>query len=121
MLRLVIAQNIKQWRLKKGWSQQELAQRAGYTDRSTIASIEKGRISLSYEKMAVFADLFGTTVAQLSGADEPIFKQMGNLDWFFVTIGRYAIELNEDGLHQIIDRAAEVHEVPKYRIKKEEG
>ena len=38
-----IYENIKNLRKKKGWSQTELAKRAGYTDRTSIAKIENGR------------------------------------------------------------------------------
>lgn len=53
--------NIKRLRKKNGMSQEELAKKAGYTDRSSIAKIEKGEVDLSQSKIQAFADIFGVT------------------------------------------------------------
>lgn len=39
-------ENIKRFRKEKGLSQEELARMTGYTDRSSIAKIEKGDVDL---------------------------------------------------------------------------
>ena len=48
-------------------SQEELAKRTGYTDRSSIAKIEKGMVDLSQSKIKQFADVFGITPSELMG------------------------------------------------------
>ena len=62
---------IRRLRIRNGWSQDELAHRAGYTDRSSIAKIEKNEIDLSSSKLAIFADIFGITPAELLGYSAP--------------------------------------------------
>jgi repressor LexA len=61
--------NIKKQRTERGWSQDELAKRAGYTDRSSIAKIEKGLVDLPQSKIAQFARIFGVTSSMLMGDD----------------------------------------------------
>lgn len=39
--------NIRSRRLQLGMSQEELAQKVGYTDRTSIAKIEAGKVDLS--------------------------------------------------------------------------
>ena len=50
-------------------TQEELARKAGYTDRSMIAKIEKGQVDLSQSKIKQFADIFGVTPGHLMGWD----------------------------------------------------
>lgn len=59
--------NIKEYRKEKGWSQEELAKKTGYTDRSSIAKIELGEIDLPYSKILSFADAFGVDPKELVG------------------------------------------------------
>ena len=51
-------------------SQAELARRVGYTDRSSIAKIEKGAVDLSQSKIKQFADVFGVSSGQLMGWEQ---------------------------------------------------
>lgn len=60
-------ENIRNLRIENGWSQQELADRTGYTDRSSIAKIEKGQVDLSQSKIALFAKVFGVDPVDLMG------------------------------------------------------
>lgn len=62
-------ENIRELRLQNGWSQQELADRTGYTDRSSIAKIEKGQVDLTQSKIAVFAKVFGVDPVVLMGLE----------------------------------------------------
>lgn len=64
---LDLYKNIKKLRLENGWSQSELARRAGYKDRSAIAHVEDGTVDLPQSKIMLFADIFGVTPAQLFG------------------------------------------------------
>lgn len=64
---LDLYKNIKRLRLENGWSQSELARRAGYKDRSAIAHVEDGTVDLPQSKIMLFADIFGVTPSQLFG------------------------------------------------------
>lgn len=59
--------NIKNKRLQLGLTQEELARRLGYTNKSTIAKIEAGKSDLPQSKIAEFAAALHTTPAQLMG------------------------------------------------------
>ena len=75
---LKLYENIKQCRKEAGLTQEELARRTGYTDRSSIAKIEKGAVDLSQSKIKQFADALGTTPGHLMGWDaEP--EDVGSL------------------------------------------
>ena len=61
---------IKQRRLELKMSQQELADLTGYTDRSSIAKIERGLVDLTQSKIEAFAKALHTTPSYLMGWTE---------------------------------------------------
>ena len=66
-------ENIKLLREKLGLSQEELAERVGYKDRSSIAKIESGCVDLAQSKIALFAKALHVSPAELMGiASYPI-------------------------------------------------
>lgn len=72
---------IKQLRQQLKMSQGELAIRTGYTDRSTIAKIEAGKIDIGQKKLVVFAEALETSTAYLMGlVDNPAPQQSSPLD-----------------------------------------
>jgi repressor LexA len=62
-----IGNNIRTYRRKAGLNQATLAQLLGYTDRSSIAKIETGKVDISQTKLRQLADIFGVPVEQLLG------------------------------------------------------
>lgn len=66
---LKLYENIKVRRKEMKMTQEELARRTGYTDRSSIARIEKGEIDLPQSKIKQFAEALGTTPGHLMGWD----------------------------------------------------
>lgn len=63
-------ENIRQRRKALKLTQQELAERTGYTNRSAIARIEAGDIDLSQSKILQFAKALETTPSELMGETE---------------------------------------------------
>lgn len=61
--------NIRKLRKELGLSQEELAKRTGYTDRSSIAKVEQGKVDLSIDKINLFAKALGVTPSELMGDD----------------------------------------------------
>lgn len=57
--------NIKNRRLELHLSQDELAKRVGYTDRSSIAKIETGKVDLSLSMIKKIATALETDTAEL--------------------------------------------------------
>ena len=58
---------IRALREKQGMSQEALALRLGYRDRSSIAKIETGKVDLSQSKLTELSEIFGVTVHYLMG------------------------------------------------------
>lgn len=63
--------NIRKFRLLRGLTQDDLAERMGYKSKSTIAKIESGKNDIPQSKIKAFADALSVTVGDLMGWDEP--------------------------------------------------
>ena len=66
---LELYKNIRKYRKQMGMTQEELAKRIGYTDRSSIAKIENGSVDLPQSKITQFAKVFGISSKDLMGND----------------------------------------------------
>lgn len=66
---LELYENIKRLRKEKKMSQEKLARLTGYTDRSSIAKIEKGDVDIPQSKIMLFAQALGVDAGALMGAD----------------------------------------------------
>lgn len=65
-------EKIKKLRLQLGLSQDELAEKVGYTHRSSIGKVESGLVDLPQSKIQAFATALHTTPQYLMGfEDEP--------------------------------------------------
>lgn len=62
-----IGEKIRLRRMERGWSMQELAERMGYANKSTVARIESGKIDPPQSKVIKFAAALDTSVADLMG------------------------------------------------------
>lgn len=62
--------NIKKLRKQNNWSQEELAKKMGYTDRSSISRIENGDVDLPQSKIMEFARVFDVAPGDLMGWDD---------------------------------------------------
>lgn len=65
-----ICDRIKYKRKQLGMTQTELAALTGYTNKSSIASVEAGKIDLPLSKVKIFAKALHTTPAYLLGWGE---------------------------------------------------
>ena len=65
-----IGDRIKQRRMELGWSQRELASKMGYSDNSTLARIEKGKVDVYQNKVVQFSEILGVSIAYLMGWEE---------------------------------------------------
>lgn len=67
VIMLELYKNIKKYRIESKLTQQELAEKAGYKDKSMIAKIEKGLVDLPQSKIITFADIFEVEPRDLMG------------------------------------------------------
>lgn len=61
---------IRDLREAKGMTQEELANKVGYTSRAAINKIESGANKLKQEKIQIFAEVLGCSVNELLGIEE---------------------------------------------------
>lgn len=66
---LELYENIKKFRKEKKMSQEQLAKLTGYTDRSSIAKIEKGEVDIPQSKIMLFAKALDIDPGTLMGND----------------------------------------------------
>ena len=64
---MTLYDNIKTLRENLKMSQDELAKKVGYKDRTSIAKIESGKVDLSQSKIFAFAKVLNTTPEELMG------------------------------------------------------
>ena len=64
--RLAFGRNLRAERLKAGWSQEQLAHRAGL-DRTYVGSVERGERNVALDNIWLLADTLGVSPALLLG------------------------------------------------------
>lgn len=104
-------QNIKNLREERGLSQDALAKLTGYTDRSSIAKIEKGQVDLQQSKIELFAKALGTTSYDLMGWDEPVSSHREGV--VINVLGRVAAGIPINAIEDIIDTEEITEELAK--------
>ena len=67
---------IRQLRESRGMTQEALAARLGYTDRSSIAKIETGKVDLSQTKLEQLMEIFNVPIHTLLGLEVPTTRQI---------------------------------------------
>lgn len=67
-----IGKRIKECRKTLGLSQQELAEKTGYGDRSMISKIERGEVDLSQRRILAFAEVLQISPSYLAGWGENV-------------------------------------------------
>ena len=66
---LELYENIRRLRKEKRMSQERLAELTGYSDRSSIAKIEKGEVDIPQSKIMLFAKALDVDAGTLMGHD----------------------------------------------------
>ena len=94
--------NIKRFRKELKMSQEDLAKKTGYTDRSSIAKIEKGMVDLPQSKIFLFAEALNVTPGEL----------MGNVDEAVPTNGQESEYYLDEEAREIAEL---MHKDPQYR------
>lgn len=83
--------HIKYLRTAKGWTQEELAEKCGYTSstkKTTIQKIEAGKSDLSASKIATVAAVFGVRPSELIDPPTQIKQEITICDLFESCYGK---------------------------------
>lgn len=70
---LQMGKKIKELRIKRGMSQEELAKAVGYTSlnsRSTINKVESGKVDIVRSKIPLYAKALGVSIEELIGIEK---------------------------------------------------
>ena len=94
-----IGKKIKEKRKAIGMTQEELAAKLGYKNKSSIAKIETGTNDIVQSKVVAFAKVLDTTVAYLMGWDNSPAKKGVRIN----VLGRVAAGIPIDAIEDIID------------------
>jgi transcriptional regulator with XRE-family HTH domain len=70
MANMTVATKIRDRRNELGWSQRELSSKMGYSNNSTLAKIELGKVDVSQARLEQFAQVLGVSVAFLMGWEQ---------------------------------------------------
>ena len=65
-----IGEKIRKRRMELGWSQRDLAFKMGYTNNSTVAKIEQGKVDVSQSRVLQFSKVLGVPISYLIDWDE---------------------------------------------------
>lgn len=133
-LKIEIGNRIRELRIRKGMSQEELAKAVGYTSehsRSTINKVEKGKNDITQSRLKEYAKALDTSVAYLLGwgIHDERFNPNGELceqstafDIVQNVFGAEAVklmiafsQLNEQGRNKAIETVNDLLEIPKYQ------
>lgn len=96
-----IGKRIREKRESIGMTQEELAEKLGYKNKSSIAKIETGTNDIVQSKVIEFANVLGTTVAYLMGWEENSFSNKKGVK--INVLGRVAAGIPIEAVEDIID------------------
>ena len=114
---LKLYENIKLLRISYKWSQDDLAAKVGYSDKSMISKIEHGLVDLSQSQIQRFADVFGVPAPVLFGEPSAAVVSSSAASPFSpdeLALIRDYNKLNELGKEEARKRIAELAEIQKY-------
>jgi transcriptional regulator with XRE-family HTH domain len=68
---MTIGERIKNIRIERGLTQEDLAKRMGYKTRSAICQVERNGDNITSDRIAAFAEALGVSIQTLMGWEEP--------------------------------------------------
>ena len=109
---LDLYKNIRKFRIEQKMTQDELARRTGYTDRSSIAKIERGDVDLPQSKIILIANALGVSAGTLmgnSGVESTVFLRPDETN----LLNNYNL-LNDNGKDKAQEYVEDLSDNPKY-------
>ena len=92
-----IGQRIKERRMELGWTQRDLANKMKYSNNSTIARIEAGKVDVPQSRIVQFSEVLGVSIAHLMGWEEEIEAQPAEM------AERHIEMIMDEDLNEIFD------------------
>ena len=108
---LKLYQNIKARRIQLGLTQTELAIKAGYSDKSMIAKIEKGDVDLPQSKIMLFANALNIPAPTLMGWDDEKEYVLTTAEQALVNSFRH---LNNEGQEKAVEYVGDLVATGRY-------
>ena len=108
---LELYENIKKYRKANHMSQEELAKLTGYTNRSSIAKIEKGLVDVPQSKLQLFSDALHVSKSELTGESD--IKYVKTEEILIESFGM----LNDEGQRRLMQYLADLLDTGKYERK----
>ena len=120
-----IGEKIKERRIALNLSQRDLAERMGYSNHSTIARIEAGKVDLPQSKIVQFSEVLHISIADLMGWKEEIENDpVGTANRMVDSLIKMGIELKEDeidlsdmGFMKMIDEYKQLDENKQEQVR----
>ncbi len=108
---LDLYRNIRLLRKSLKMSQEELANKVGYGDRSSIAKIEAGKVDLPQSQIFKIAAALNVTPSDLMGLDGVRDDPAASLDDDEAVLLNAYRELSREGKDKLLERCAELKEL----------
>ena len=80
--------SIKNWRIKKGLKQEEIAKRLGIS-RSSYISFEQGKTELNFSQMKRLADIFGLSLQEIESGLQPNYEKYKEMILAYIRKGSF--------------------------------
>lgn len=112
---MTVGERIREARLKKGYSQSELAKLLGYKSRSSINKIEVDGRDIPRSSIVQFAKILGVTPSYLMGweDDDKKTNKVNSFDKFKISSHEKKLILsyrNKPELQQVIDKLLDIED-----------
>ena len=108
---LELYRNIRKFRIEIGMTQDDLAKLTGYSDRSSIAKIERGDVDLPQSKIMLFASALKVDAGTLMGSSGTIPSTLSSDESSLIDDYQ---KLNADGRRKVREYASDLTEQKKY-------
>lgn len=92
---MTVGERIKQRRLELGMTQAELAEKMGYSGKTSVCMAEKGKDNITTTKVKKYADALGVSFRYLMGLDEQIEQVQKQLEPYTKQLSKFGKQINE--------------------------
>lgn len=103
----MIGDKIKELRVARGWTQEELAQKMGYADKTAISKIEKNINDVNQSTIKKFAETFGCDVTDFFFVS-PITQE----DIILIEMYHKSDKVTQDAIKRLLEYSKRINNEP---------